>query len=728
MEDQTLRLRLLRDRAERINASLLEDLRPFLGATNNLLFRRLPDSNEQGNVTTTCSCLMAMTEPGSLVDFFTERLPDNVDVRKHIQAIFNYIIEAPWTSSGLPDGNAFSSLLTLRTAGLLFSGPERLLDASALKAKHTFPVIKTDKIEDKLFRKGQVADIAEILGIFGTKAPEGFEVEDYPSKSAMAYWFIDALEGLRLLAGCDPNVLEKISRWCAENFARQVSLASSHHDALKDPIEMAMAACLSQRFHRILADYNPSSRDQILGPLPTAIEIQDAVVKFFSYQLDSGIWPKYFPLFNYLEGGAGSNYLFSFEVLEAVTDEFGRSSLFENDHVLSGIERALSWCDSNRLEYEHQGKRYSGWNSGGQLTSLRLGKPESWATAMVHMFLWKLRSALSHLIENHVLARYASTRPAKPADKPCSAWDKILDSPLEILGTQTTAKKVLKEQILDPILAQGAFRDGRIQQRRRSALLFGPPGTAKTSIVRAMARVIGWPLVELDPSHFLRNGLENIYSRADEIFKDLLDLTKAVVFFDEMDALTQSREGQIDVTRQFLTTSMLPKLSRLHGESRVLFFMATNHLRNFDDAIKRPGRFDLLIHVRPPSWSAKLEHLEWFWPGWKSNYAESTWSTKQRKADRKFVKTKLTSWTVSPEIVKAFNRFTPGELESFLETFGEGPGLRPAIEAAGRTSFLERADFWGKQYIALHSEKTEKPSSDLSLYDEYEVDLTASRM
>jgi hypothetical protein len=67
-------------------------------------------------------------------------------------------------------------------------------------------------------------------------------------------------------------------------------------------------------------------------------------------------------------------------------------------------------------------------------------------------------------------------------------------------------------------------------------------------------------------------------------------------------------------------------------------------------------------------------------------------------------------------------------LESFLETFGEGPGLRPAIEAAGRTGFLERADFWGKQYIALHSEKSEKPSSDLSLYDEYEVDLTASRM
>jgi hypothetical protein len=389
----------------------------------------------------------------------------------------------------------------------------------------------------------------------------------------------------------------------------------------------------------------------------------------------------------------------------------------------------LSWCESNRLEYEYKHEVYRGWNSGGQLTSLRLGKPESWATAMVHMFLWKLRSALSYLIENHVLARYSSTRTLHKAEKPSKEWEKLLDSPLEILGTQTTKKKVLKEQILDPILVEKSFQGGRIKQRRRSALLFGPPGTAKTSLVRAMAKMIEWPLVELDPSHFLRKGLENIYSQADEIFKDLMDLSRTVVFFDEMDALTQSREGPIDVTQQFLTTSMLPKLSRLHDQSRVLFFMATNHLKNFDDAIKRPGRFDLLIHVRPPSWAVKLEHLERFWPGKNIQYSEDEWSETQRKADIELVKTKLASWTPSAgDIIKALDRFTPGELESFLETFGEGPTLKPAIETAGEHGFLEKADVWGRHYIALHSEKTTKPANDLSLNEEYDIDLGASRM
>jgi SpoVK/Ycf46/Vps4 family AAA+-type ATPase len=39
---------------------------------------------------------------------------------------------------------------------------------------------------------------------------------------------------------------------------------------------------------------------------------------------------------------------------------------------------------------------------------------------------------------------------------------------------------------------------------------------------------------------------------------------------------------------------MLPKLSMLHDEGQVLFFMATNHQRNFDEAIKSPGRFDVI--------------------------------------------------------------------------------------------------------------------------------------
>src|SRR5208337_4391372 len=128
-----------------------------------------------------------------------------------------------------------------------------------------------------------------------------------------------------------------------------------------------------------------------------------------------------------------------------------------------------------------------------------------------------------------------------------------------------------------------------------SALLFGPPGTSKTTIAEVVAERLGWSLVVVTPSHFLSKGFEQIYVRANEIFEDLMDMSNVVILLDEMDALVQTREsprgndGQLgqgrgkgntpglDVTRQLLTTSMLPKLADLYKRAQVVFLMATNH-------------------------------------------------------------------------------------------------------------------------------------------------------
>ena len=57
---------------------------------------------------------------------------------------------------------------------------------------------------------------------------------------------------------------------------------------------------------------------------------------------------------------------------------------------------------------------------------------------------------------------------------------------------------------------------------RCSALLFyGPPGTAKTTLASAIAAELGWPLVTITPSDFVREGIEQTDRRAREIFDDL---------------------------------------------------------------------------------------------------------------------------------------------------------------------------------------------------------------
>ena len=55
----------------------------------------------------------------------------------------------------------------------------------------------------------------------------------------------------------------------------------------------------------------------------------------------------------------------------------------------------------------------------------------------------------------------------------------------------------------------------------RSAILFGPPVTGKTSLVSAIAAAIVWDYVELHPSHFVAEGLPEVQHTADRIFRTI---------------------------------------------------------------------------------------------------------------------------------------------------------------------------------------------------------------
>ena len=138
-------------------------------------------------------------------------------------------------------------------------------------------------------------------------------------------------------------------------------------------------------------------------------------------------------------------------------------------------------------------------------------------------------------------------------------------------------------------------------------ILYGPPGTSKTRLGKEIAQYIGWPLLTIDPSHFVRNGLDSVLKEAEYIFRMLVSLEQTVVLLDEIDELVRARDQANEAFSRFLTTAMLPKLSQICDQRRIIFIVATNHIDNFDIAIKRPGRFDLIIPVLPPSVDAKIK-------------------------------------------------------------------------------------------------------------------------
>jgi hypothetical protein len=177
------------------------------------------------------------------------------------------------------------------------------------------------------------------------------------------------------------------------------------------------------------------------------------------------------------------------------------------------------------------------------------------------------------------------------------------------------------EQIVQPRLDRVAPWGRR---KAEIVLMFGPPGTTKTTIVRSVAEGLDWPLVSLSPGDFIREGLDMIEAQATKIFERLHDLTHAVVLFDECDELflnrgQEERPGEearraeataaVRGIGAFVTASMLPKLQDLHDRSQVLVFVLTNFFGRLDPAIRRLGRIDHMIGIGPPDETQRKKTL-----------------------------------------------------------------------------------------------------------------------
>lgn len=134
-----------------------------------------------------------------------------------------------------------------------------------------------------------------------------------------------------------------------------------------------------------------------------------------------------------------------------------------------------------------------------------------------------------------------------------------------------------------------------------TVLMFGPPGTGKTTFAKAMAGRLGWPFVELLPSKMASSdgGPAN---ELREAFAELGQLDHVVVFIDEFDEIAPARTKQpagVSIVNQLLKS--IPDFRRRPGK---LLVCATNFVEAIDPAVMRPGRFDLVLGIGPPDQAA----------------------------------------------------------------------------------------------------------------------------
>jgi cell division protease FtsH len=137
----------------------------------------------------------------------------------------------------------------------------------------------------------------------------------------------------------------------------------------------------------------------------------------------------------------------------------------------------------------------------------------------------------------------------------------------------------------------------------KGVLLYGPPGSGKTLLARAVAGEAGVPFFSISGSDFVEMFVGVGAARVRDLFEQAKANSPCIIFMDEIDAVGRQRGaglgGGHDEREQTLN-QLLVEMDGFDVKSGVILIAATNRPDILDPALLRPGRFDRQIVVDRP--------------------------------------------------------------------------------------------------------------------------------
>jgi len=170
-----------------------------------------------------------------------------------------------------------------------------------------------------------------------------------------------------------------------------------------------------------------------------------------------------------------------------------------------------------------------------------------------------------------------------------ASWD-------DLVLSATTRKKLQDLQRQIESSEELALRGVEVP---RGILLFGPPGTGKTTIARVLASQANASFFAVDASEIVSMWLGETEKRISRLFEEARRHRPAIIFIDEIDSLVSSRDGS-DSTGDDMTSQFLREIDGVTSSPGVFVIGATNIPDRLDPALLRGGRLSRQILIPAP--------------------------------------------------------------------------------------------------------------------------------
>jgi len=179
----------------------------------------------------------------------------------------------------------------------------------------------------------------------------------------------------------------------------------------------------------------------------------------------------------------------------------------------------------------------------------------------------------------------------------------------EDIGDLEDVKQKIREIAELPMKHPELFKHLGIEPPK-GILLYGPPGVGKTLLAKALANEIGAYFTSINGPEIMSKFYGESEQRLREIFEEAEENAPAIIFIDEIDAIAPKREEVIGEVEKRVVAQLLTLMDGMKERGKIIVIGATNRPEAIDPALRRPGRFDREIEIRPPDERARKEILQ----------------------------------------------------------------------------------------------------------------------